>query len=431
MRSVMAFLAVLSMTTIAALAGASPAPAAPTVATYPLNPDLRLTTERLPKKPLEVRTLTVTPASDAVPDIVPASTHYPMYALTSTMAAHAGALAAVNGDFGTPRRQPTHALMIDGELWTTGEEPGLAVGWSEDGSTVRIGRPDVHIAASTPKGTALFDIGAWNTDALPTTSVSAYTARGGTVTVPPGVASPTSSDPVWCEARLVPLSDPRWGHQRSTIVRRYTVEAQPDPCAQTPLPVGSTAGAVVVATKQTPGVRNPVGRLRPGRTVVIGTRFGGWPGVTDVMGALHMLVRDGVNVGESWVDGDPYIYNKNPRTAVGTTQGCADVDAATPCRLILLTVDGRQLSTNWSAGTRFPFLAALMLKAGAWTAVNLDGGGSTTMWTAATDPSYCQSYPTVGGCLVMRPSQSSGERATRSGIDVLGAPDTGAPASLR
>jgi hypothetical protein len=36
-----------------------------------------------------------------------------------------------------------------------------------------------------------------------------------------------------------------------------------------------------------------------------------------------------------------------------------------------------------------------MLKAGAWTAVNL--GRSTTMWTAATDTGYCQSYPSVGG----------------------------------
>jgi hypothetical protein len=209
------------------------------------------------------------------------------------------------------------------------------------------------------------------------------------------------------------------------------VEEQPDPCQQTPLPVGTTSGAVVVATRDTPGIPNPVRRLRPGRTVVIGTRFAGWPGVTDVMGALHMLVRDGVNVAEHYVDGDPYIYDRNPRTAAGITQGCADRRPATSCRLFLVTVDGRQLSTGWSAGTRFPPLAKLMIDAGSWTAVNLDGGGSTTMWTQATDPAYCQSYPSVGGCLVMRPSQSTGERATRSAIDVLGSPDTGAPSSLR
>ena len=46
-------------------------------------------------------------------------------------------------------------------------------------------------------------------------------------------------------------------------------------------------------------------------------------------------------------------------------------------------------------------------------------------------PSYCQSYPSVGGCLVMRPSQSFGERGTRSAIAVLPTADTGAPSALR
>jgi hypothetical protein len=346
------------------------------------------------------------------------------------MAAGAGALAGVNGDFGTPRDQPTHVLMIDGELWTTGEDPGGAVAWSEDGSTVQIGRPNLRITASTRAGTHLFDIAAWNTDAKPTSSVSAYTARGGTVTHPPGVANPGSTDPRWCAARLVPTSGPQWAHKRSTIVRRYSVEVQPDPCQQTPLPVGTTSGAVVVATLDTGGP-NPVKRLRPGRIVVIGTSFVGWPGVTDVMGALHPLVHNGMNVGQPYATGDPYIYNRNPRTAVGATQGCADLDPTTSCTMILLTVDGRQVSTDWSAGVRFPPLATLMLQAGAWNAINLDGGGSTTMWTAAKSSSYCQSYPTVGGCLVMRPSDSGGERSVRSAIDILPSPDTGAPASLR
>jgi hypothetical protein len=431
MRSIGASLALLGVLAVAAVTTAPAAPAAPTVGTYTLDPDLRLTTTRLPTKPVEARTLTITPASDAVPDIVPASTHYPLYTLTSTMSAHAGALASVNGDFGTPRRQPTHVLMIDGELWTSGAQPGAAVAWSEDGSTVQIGRPDLHVAVATPTGTHLFRIEGWNTDALPTASVSAYTARGGTVTVPPGKTSPTSTDPYWCEARLVPVTEARWANKRSVIVRKYTVESQPSPCQQTPLAVGTTAGAVVVATTDTPGVTNPVKRLKPGRNVVIGTRFGAWRGVTDVMGALHMLVHDGVNVAPHYVDGDPYIYNRNPRTAVGITQGCSDLRPGTLCQLFLETVDGRQADTGWSAGLRFPALAKLMLRAGSYNAISLDGGGSTTMWTSVTDPAYCQAYPTAGGCLVMRPSQPTGERATRSAIDVLGSPDTGAPTGLR
>ncbi len=46
--------------------------------------------------------------------------------------------------------------------------------------------------------------------------------------------------------------------------------------------------------------------------------------------------------------------------------------------LPLLVVDGRQ--PGWSIGATLPELAALMLKAGAWNAINLDGGGSSAMW---------------------------------------------------
>ena len=43
-------------------------------------------------------------------------------------------------------------------------------------------------------------------------------------------------------------------------------------------------------------------------------------------------------------------------------------------------------------------------------ALNLDGGGSTTMWLKKRRPGYCQSVPAAGGCLVNRPSPSTGGR---------------------
>jgi exopolysaccharide biosynthesis protein len=78
-----------------------------------------------------------------------------------------------------------------------------------------------------------------------------------------------------------------------------------------------------------------------------------------------------------------------------------------------------------------PRLATELIRAGAWKAVNLDGGGSTTMWSRKRDSRYCESIPDVGGCLVQRPSQSSGERATRSSIAVLPHVDRGTPRQLR
>ena len=99
--------------------------------------------------------------------------------------------------------------------------------------------------------------------------------------------------------------------------------------------------------------------------------------------------------------------------------------------MILMTVDGRQSSTNWSMGVRLPMLGNLLLDQGAWTAVNLDGGGSTAMWVKRKD-SYCESRPSVGGCLVNRPfGRYQQERATRAAIVILPTSDGGTPAALR
>jgi exopolysaccharide biosynthesis protein len=99
--------------------------------------------------------------------------------------------------------------------------------------------------------------------------------------------------------------------------------------------------------------------------------------------------------------------------------------------MFLITIDGRQASTNWSKGVRLPFLANEQIHAGAWMALNLDGGGSTSMWVKKKDSAYCQSSPGVGGCLAQRPSASTGERATRTAIVVLPTADTGTPLGLR
>ncbi|HVN56895.1 MAG TPA: phosphodiester glycosidase family protein [Bacteroidales bacterium] len=59
---------------------------------------------------------------------------------------------------------------------------------------------------------------------------------------------------------------------------------------------------------------------------------------------------------------------RHPRTAIGIRKDK---------RIILVTVDGR---SDRSAGLTIPLLAGLMLSLKCVDAVNLDGGGSTTMW---------------------------------------------------
>ena len=80
-----------------------------------------------------------------------------------------------------------------------------------------------------------------------------------------------------------------------------------------------------------------------------------------------MLLRDGEYVAE-WGD-DAYLRQPHPRTAVAVDQSRQ--------QLILVVIDGRQ--PNYSEGVTLPELADILREAGAYHALNLDGGGSSTL----------------------------------------------------
>lgn len=88
------------------------------------------------------------------------------------------------------------------------------------------------------------------------------------------------------------------------------------------------------------------------------------PSTTDTVPGT-MLVVDGVNTG-STCRVEPTV--RNPRTAVGINQ------AGT--QLYIVVIDGRQ--TGWSVGMTLPELANFMIERGAYRAINLDGGGSSS-----------------------------------------------------
>jgi Phosphodiester glycosidase len=116
------------------------------------------------------------------------------------------------------------------------------------------------------------------------------------------------------------------------------------------------------------------------------------------------LVRDGrffVRSAEEGFlhPGEPGFYysfgiRRNPRTLAGIR-----ADGT----LLLVTIDGRQ--PDWSVGASFAESADVMQALGARQALNLDGGGSTTF--------------TVGGTVVNRPSDATGERPVSDGLFVM------------
>lgn len=80
----------------------------------------------------------------------------------------------------------------------------------------------------------------------------------------------------------------------------------------------------------------------------------------------QMLVVDGVALPSSGAGSDP---EPNPRTAIGFSKDGK--------QMFVLTVDGRQ--PEFSEGVSLDELAEMMVEAGAYNALNLDGGGSTTL----------------------------------------------------
>lgn len=87
-----------------------------------------------------------------------------------------------------------------------------------------------------------------------------------------------------------------------------------------------------------------------------------------------------------------------------------------------MVVDGRQ--TGWSMGMTLKALGDEMLKYGAYFAVNIDGGGGTSMWLTDKGP-WCIT-DTNGGCLVDKPSDGQ-ERATLTAMLVLQGRDANEP----
>ena len=89
-----------------------------------------------------------------------------------------------------------------------------------------------------------------------------------------------------------------------------------------------------------------------------------------------------------------FVVTRHPRTLIGTHQDGS---------LWLVTVDGRQ--PQLSAGMSLAELQAFAVRLGLNQALNLDGGGSTTMW--------------VQGQVVNSPSDPAGPRKVSDALLIL------------
>jgi hypothetical protein len=129
----------------------------------------------------------------------------------------------------------------------------------------------------------------------------------------------------------------------------------------------------------------------------LGSRPADWQRAQDIVGGAGLLMLNGREITE-WADEQMsagFESARHPRTMIG-------VDREN--QVWLVTVDGRQ--PPLSVGMNFAELTRLARRLGLQSALNLDGGGSTTMVLK-------------GNWIVNHPSEAAGPRAVSDAIVVL------------
>lgn len=333
-----------------------------------------------PRGPWSIRVVSIVLSEASTIEPVLASGKLPGFETTSAMARRYGAIAAINGDYARESGRPVMTFAQDGELAQTALTRGVnfAVNSTETAAFIKHQKPEMWLQETdtgVEHAVDFFNAGWPGSD-----HISGFSPLGGRDEKPPSGA---------CSARLYPTEGPvpsstRPGLEQSHVVHESicksgTLWPKRGRVFSTPM-AGTRAFEITSMT--------------PGEQVDFGWSLG-WPDVFETIGGNPTLVRDGQIFIER--NGEGAFFSRHPRTGVGTT---ADG------RVLFVTVDGRR--PGYSVGMTPYRFGQLFLSLGANYALNLDGGGSTTM--------------VVNGEIVNRPSDGY-ERAVSSSLVLLPGPD--------
>jgi hypothetical protein len=285
----------------------------------------------------------------------------------------ADVVGGVNADFFlfAPPGVPTNLLVSRGRV-ITGPSPQPALAFDS------LGAPHLatfRVEGSVRTASGRHAIAAWNR------------------AVPSGIA----------------LFDDGWGGETDTLSGGVEVVL-----------TGRGAARVVAVDTLPRGVAIPrghsvlIGRGSEARTALLTLRVGESVDVQIALGPFHpmeavggrpILLRDSIVVPAVNTEGGPsFATTRHPRTAVGISRNGR--------RLLLLVVDGRQ--KGYSDGMTLRELAEVMRDLGARDAINLDGGGSTTLVYA--DPAASTTLR-----IANRPSDPAGERPVGDALAIVAA----------
>lgn len=293
---------------------------------------------------------------------------------TSSLASRHGALAAVNGGYfrttGTYRGEPTGVLAIGSKILSEpfGRRSALAISNAGDQTHIAIARIDFKVEVIA-EGKARF----------PVSGVNRPREENELIIFMPEFHRTTLTSPDGIEA----------------IVEGGHVKAVSDGAGSQPIP---SEGYVFSASGKARQWAHE--NLKPGARVEIKSTIIAEPPIPFaaefIVGGGPLLVTAGKAAAstDSEQFSPDFSHKRHPRTALGIRSDG---------KLLLATVDGRQ--PQKSVGMTIEELTALMIELGCVEAINLDGGGSTTM--------------VVNNRVVNNPSDATGERPVSDALLVF------------
>ena len=291
------------------------------------------------------------------------------------------AIAAVNaGFFLLPSGDPAGVYKINGQLVSDTRRPRGAVGILRDGAKTRLafGRVTATVTLRLPRRTRA-------DTRMEIAGVDTTRHRGKLMLFTPAYHAHTDTA--------------RGGLEWVVRGNPLRVAGAPQAAGKTPIPrdgfVLSYGGSTAPP---------PLSALTRGTRVELETTYasldaptGEWARADAIVGGAGLLVRDGRTV----TDWGPerlaasFVETRHPSTLIGTHPDGS---------VWLVTVDGRPPQV--SAGMTLAELQSFSVRLGLNQALNLDGGGSTTMW--------------VQGQVVNSPSDAAGPRKVSDALLVVG-----------
>jgi len=283
---------------------------------------------------------------------------------TSAVARTRGALAAVNGGYFGPNGDPLGCVMVNGEVVNEPDPNHTCAGFTVDGTPV-FDQVQLQALVRTPDGET------------PVTGVNRERRADELIVYRPSFDQTTGTNAFGAEA----------------IVKGGVVTERVDLRGNSTIPADG-----LVLSGHGRGRSWIMQNLTPGTPVLVRMRFVSrssdprWDRVIHAIGGGPHLLASGLVSDEGFTN--TLVGRRHPRTALGVLPDG---------RILLLVVDGR--SPPHSLGMTLVELALEMRRLGAVDAMNLDGGGSSTM--------------VVSGRVVNLPSDENGERAVATSLLVL------------